>query len=258
MKTATAQLLEQRSCGALTLAMGKTGPQIIREAGASKIRLPRGSTQAIVINTGGGLAGGDIFEHNFVCAPEASLTLTSQAAERVYQTLGPPAKITTRMQLDNDATLFWLPQETILYEGASLTRRYDVKVKGAARFLSVEPIVFGRTESGEKLLSVHVKDCWRIWREGHLIHAEDSAIGPDLPASKATLGGAAAMATVIYVNNDAEAKLEAMQKICAASAWNGKLIARFVSQDGYALRKALIPAITVLAGAQALPKIWTA
>ena len=258
MKATTQQLLHQRSVGQLAFTMGISGPQILRETGASKIRIPHGSHQAIVINTGGGLAGGDKFNHTFGCEEGARLCLTSQAAERVYQTLGPPAEIATQIGVEKDAQFFWLPQETILFNGASLARTYTVTLAKAAKFLSFEPIVLGRTEMHEKITAIQLKDRWRIWREGKLLHAEDLKMGPELPVSLATLNGAHAMATVIYVAEDAETKLDAIRKFCAASAWNGKLIARFTAKDGYTLRKALIPAIKVLAGAEALPKIWTA
>ncbi len=257
MRSATDQLLEQRSFGALAFSMGKSGPQELRETGASKLRLPHGSTQAIIINTGGGLAGGDTFEHSITCAAGAALTLTSQAAERVYRTLGPAVEITTKLVAEQSAELYWLPQETILYDGASLTRDYDVRLAAGAKFLSIEPIVFGRTEMGEKLAAVHLRDRWRIWRDRKLIHADNVMIGPGLPNSKATLGGAAALATMVYVAADAEDLLERVRNFCTCSAWNGKLVARFLAKDGIHLRKALIPAINALAGAEALPKIWT-
>jgi urease accessory protein len=258
MTQATAQLLEQRSYGALTFSMGHAGPQVLREVGASKLRLPHGTTQAIMINTGGGLAGGDRFDYSFSCSERASITLTSQAAERVYRTLGPPAKISTRMNVAEEGQLYWLPQETILYDGASLVRSYDVTLASSAKFLSVESVVFGRAKSGEKLDHIQLKDRWRIWRNDKLIHADDIVIGPDLPTSNATLSDTRAMATVVYIADNAESQLDIMQNFCACSAWNGKLIARFVAMDGYALRKALIPAINALGGSEFLPKIWTA
>jgi urease accessory protein len=258
MMHANTKLLEQRSYGALTLNFGKSGPQILREMGASKLRLPQGSSQAIIINTGGGLAGGDRFEHQFTCGRDASLTLTSQAAERVYQTLGPAAQISTQLTVEPGGKLYWLPQETILYEGASLSRSYEVKLAGDAKFLIIEPIVFGRTEMGEELSTVQLADEWRIWRDEKLIHAENLKLGPKRPNSKATLNGMRAMATLVYVSDDAEQKLATLQNHCSCSAWNGKLVARFIAKDGFTLRKALIPAINALAGPEALPKIWTA
>ena len=260
--SAAAQLLQQRSFGQLKLHVDACGPQLIREVGASKLRLPRGSHEAIFINTGGGLAGGDFFEHEFSCAENSELTLTTQAAERVYQTLGPPAIIRTQMNVGPSSTLMWIPHETILYDGASLERNFIVSLDKNSKFLGVEPVVFGRTEMGEQISQIHLKDRWRINREGTPIHADDFSVGPKLPSTISTLASAKAFATVIYVAADATDQLEAvraaMNKNDGASAWNGKLIARLVANDGFLLRKALIPVLNVLAGSVALPKIWTA
>lgn len=260
--TAAAQLLQQRSFGKLKLRMEQGGPAIIREEGASKLRVPRFSHEAIFINTGGGLAGGDEFEHEFSCGENSKLTLTSQAAERVYQTLGPPAVISTQMNAERDSQFMWLPQETILYDGASLQRNFSVSLARGVKFLSVEPVVLGRTEMGEEISNIHLRDRWRIMLDDALLHAENLLLGPELPTSKSTLAGAKAFATVIYVAEDAERQLDAVRNLlnnnAAASAWNGKLIARVIADDGFLLRKALIPVLNILAGSNALPKIWTA
>jgi urease accessory protein len=260
--TAIAHLLNQRSIGHVKLHMDQGGPLHIRESGASKVRLPRGTHEAILINTGGGLAGGDDFQFDFACAPGAMLTVTSQAAERVYRTLGPPAKLATKIALDAGSSFAWLPQETILYDGAALTRDYSVQLARGARFLALEPVVFGRTEMGENLASLALHDRWQIFSDGQLIHAEDLRIGPELPRSKATLDGNLAMASLIYIADDAEAKVEAIGSLISGfggvSSWNGKLIARLVAKDGFGLRKALIPVLHAISGPGVLPKIWTA
>jgi urease accessory protein len=255
------KLLEQRSVGHVKLHMGQAGPRVLREAGAAKVRLPRGSAQAILINVGGGLAGGDAFEFDIACEDNAALTITTQSAERVYRSLGPPAVVLSKIEVAENAQLFWLPNETILFDGACLQRRYEVSLSASAKFLAVEPIVLGRTAMNEVMNTIHLKDSWRIHREGTLIHAEELKLGPDFPTSKATLGGAHAMATVIYIAEDAEQQLEnvcaVLDKNSAASAWNGKLIARSTAADGFILRKILIPVMNVLAGKESLPKNWT-
>ena len=113
----------QRSEGAILLSMGATGLKRLREAHAAKARIPAGSREAILINTGGGLAGGDRFSFAITAEENARLTLTSQAAERVYRTLGPAAEVDVRLAAEAGATLMWLPQETILFDGAALSRR---------------------------------------------------------------------------------------------------------------------------------------
>ena len=103
--------------------MGAHGLKRMREAHAAKVRIPQGSHEAILINTGGGLAGGDRFTFTITAEENARLTVTSQAAERVYRSLGPAADVEVRLAAHAGATLMWLPQETILFDGAALTRR---------------------------------------------------------------------------------------------------------------------------------------
>jgi urease accessory protein len=259
--TAIEKLHEQRSLGHVKLHMGCDGPLVIREAGAAKLRLPRGSREAILINVGGGLAGGDNFGFEISSAENAHLTVTTQAAERVYRSLGPAAKIATTLALEKGSTLRWLPNEMILYDGSNLCRTYEIHMAAQAKFLSIEPLIFGRTETREIINTVALHDSWRIHRQGQLIHADEFAVGPHLPKSKATLGEALAIATLIYVAEDAEAYLEAVRGRCdefsGATAWNGKLIARITAKDGFALRKAVIPLLSVFAEQSTLPKNWT-
>jgi urease accessory protein len=259
--TATARLLEQRSIGEVRLQVESHGVTNIRESGALKVRLPRGSNEAILINTGGGLAGGDAFAFEIGVGENARLTVTSQAAERVYRTLGPDAAVKSVLKVEAGASLFWLPQETILYDGSALRRDYSVHLVEGAKFLAVESIVFGRREMGETIDSVRLKDTWRIWRGASLVHAEALSVGPGLPSSKASLAGAGAMCALIYLAQDAERRLDAVREtlgpLSGASAWNGKLIARLLAEDGFVLRKQIISALAVLAGRSALPKIWT-
>lgn len=257
----TARLLQQRSVGEVKLHVDQRGVTQLRESGASKVRIPRGSHEAILINTGGGIAGGDSYSYDIGVGQNARLTVTSQAAERVYQTLGPLAAIATKIRVGAGAALFWLPQETIFYDGAALRRDYSVEMDTDSKFLAVEPLVFGRSQMGETVTKIRLMDTWRIWRGGSLAHADNLTIGPALPKSKAVLAGAGASATIVYIAEDAERRLPAvldkLQTRSGASAWNGKLIARLLAEDGYMLQKQIVCALQALAGDGTLPKIWT-
>lgn len=259
--SATARLLQQRSVGEVKFHVDRHGVTQIRESGASKVRLPRGSHEAILINTGGGIAGGDSFSIDIDVGHDTRLTITSQAAERVYRTLGPSASIAAKMKVGAGATLHWLPHETIFYDGAALRRDYVVDLDAGSKFLAVEPLVFGRDQMGEAITNIRLKDTWRIRRGGDLAHADVLTLGPGLPSSKATLAGAAALATIVYVYEDAELLLPAVRDQLypgsGASAWNGKLIARLLAQDGFLLLKQIISVLHALSGPEALPKLWT-
>ena len=251
----------QRSVGKIALSVTSTGLQRLREEGSAKVRFPHMGREAILINTGGGLAGGDDFKFDVEVGTGAKLTVTTQAAERVYRTLGTAAIVHTTLKVGEDATLFWLPQEAILFDGSSLKRKFDVELAANSRFIAVEPVLFGRPESAEVISHIAFRDCWRVKQNGKLLYADDLNLDGTVPISKATLNGAGAMATLLCVSPDAEKHLVPLRYAIgtcgAASFWNGKLVARFAAKDGFTLRKSLIPALAVLAGVDSLPKVWT-
>ena len=100
------------------------------------------------------------------------------------------------------------------------------------------------------------------------MHAEDFRIGPELQtalARRAITGGDIAVATLLFVSEHASLMLDAAREIVGdaggVSAWDvggsGKILARLVAGDGYALRKRLVPLVGLLNGQAGLPKIWS-
>jgi urease accessory protein len=259
--TAVARLLEQRSIGHVRLRVERDGIAVMREAGSAKCRMPRGSNEAILINTSGGLAGGDLMQVDAEAGDGATLALTTQAAERVYRTLGPAAEVRVNLRAEKGAHLFWIPQETILFDNAALGRKLSVELAEGSRFLAVEPMVFGRKEMGEKVGRISVTDRWEIRRSGRLIHAEAFQMQPAMAESPTTLAGNSAAATVVFIADEADQLLDAIRQVLGpqdgASAWNGKLVARLLAKDGFALRKVLVPVLSLCVGRWGLPKCWT-
>lgn len=257
---ALTSLIAQRGSGNMTLAVGRSGVAVLREEGSTKVRLPRGGTTAFLINTGGGLAGGDHFAVDVCVGPEARLTLTSQACERVYRTLGPEAVIDVRLAAGPRASLFWLPQEAILYDGSALARQFTIRLAPEAHFLAVEAVVFGRGEMGERPSAIRLRDRWRVYRDDRLVHADDLRIEGSPPAGRAGIGDAGALATVIAIGAKFEARLPQLRETVGrdggASAFNGKVLARIPARDGLELRQRLRPALFALASGELPPNLW--
>ena len=253
-------LLAQRSEGSVSSTFGARGLIRHREDGCLKLRVPHGSSDAILINISGGLAGGDQIAAKLVALKGVTISVTSQAAERVYGTLGPPAKIAHEFTVEEQASLYWLPQETILFDGSSLKREMNVRLAEGATFLATESIVLGRTAMGEQVNKIHLQDSWNIWRGGKLIHAERLSLGAAIPQSAATLGSAKAFATVLLVSDRTEQLLPTIQTALGdnsgVSSWNGKLLARLVAHDGFQLRKQLKTVLTACLGGRPLPQTW--
>lgn len=254
----------QRSSGSIMLEVGARGAvKRMREEGCAKLRIPSRlagqSPEAIIINTAGGLAGGDRFE--IEVRAESDLCLTTQAAEKIYRSLGSETRVATHLHAEGNARLFWLPQEAILFDGARLKRSFDAELNAGATLLAVETIVLGRKAMGESLTDFSFHDRWRICRDGRLIFADDLRFDPARVQGAAALNGNGAFATIILVSPDRERFIEPLREIIGVSggvsAWDGKLIARLVATDGFDVRKTLIPVLKLLSGQVQLPKVWT-
>ena len=254
----------QRSSGAIALEVGAGGAvKRMREEGCAKLRIPARlagqSPEAIIINTSGGLAGGDRFEIDV--RAKSDLCLTTQAAEKIYRSLGSETRVATRLRVEGKARLLWLPQEAILFDGARLKRSFDAELDASATLLAVETVVLGRKAMKEQLTDFSFHDHWRIRRDRQLIFADDLRFDPMRVRGAAALGGCEAFATIALVGPDTELFLDPLREIIGrsggVSAWDGKLIARLVGVDGFDLRKTLIPALKLLSGKGQLPKVWT-
>lgn len=250
---------------------GRTRLDRLFEEGAARLRLPRRRSdplEAVLINTAGGLTGGDRIDWRFEVGRSCQATLTTQACEKIYRSAEGVAVVRTTIEIADRGRACWLPQETIVYDSGRLDRRLDVELAADAEVLIVEPIVFGRLAMGERVAEATLRDRWRVRQAGRLIHAEDFRLGPDAAAQlgkAAVADGGIAMATVLLVSEQAERHLDAVRSLIGAgdgaSAWrvgqSGKLLARLVAKDSYALRKRLIPLLGLLNGEADLPRIWS-
>jgi len=240
----------------------------VHEEGALRVRFPnvsnRSALEAVIVNTAGGMAGGDRFDLDIVVGPGAKLTITTAAAEKIYRSLGPDTNVGIKLAIGDGAALVWLPQETILFDQVRLRRTIDIELAGSAHLLLAEAIVFGRAAMGEIVSAGHLFDRWRVRRDGALIFAEtmriDGAIAKQL-AVRPTAAGGAAIASVLKIpgDEDAVAAVRDMQQSflgeVGASAWNGLALARLVAPDGAALRHDLAAVATAWTTGP-LPQLW--
>ncbi|MDE1991803.1 MAG: urease accessory protein UreD, partial [Rhizobiaceae bacterium] len=192
---------------------GRTRLQEFFQEGAAKIRLPDtfdNSMEAVIINTAGGLTGGDRMDWGVVAGPGTRIDVTTQACEKIYKASAGTAEVVTSIKVGANARVDWLPQETILFDRSSLSRRLEVDLDETSEFLAVEAILLGRKAMGEVMVQGLFRDRWRIRRAGRLIHAEELRLDGDiasLTASHAVLKGQVAFATLLYAGPLAETYL---------------------------------------------------
>lgn len=262
-----------RTEGSVSLAFirrdGCTRLDILRQVGAARARFPNPATgappEAVLLNTAGGLTGGDCVDTSVTLGDGAEATVTTAAAEKIYRALDGDAVVRVNLTLGSDARLAWLPQPTILFDRSRFDRRTDVALAGDAVFLAVEILIFGRTAMGEDVHRGACRDAWRIRRDGVLVYADtfhvDGAVSVALDRP-ATLSGARATAMLIYAAADAQSRLDAARAVVdgarsaiGVSAWNGMLVARAIGGEARVLQADMAALVRELGG-RPLPRVW--
>ncbi|MCV6585915.1 MAG: urease accessory protein UreD [Marinibacterium sp.] len=238
----------------------------LHQAGSLKLLFPRtdDGLQAVLVNTAGGITGGDRFTVSATARSGTDLTLTTQAAERGYRAQpGSTGCLTTDLRIEDGARLNWLPQETILFRGCALTRRLNVDLADSARLTLVEPLVFGRSAMAETLDDGQFRDRVALHRGGRLLYLDQMRLTGDIAAHLArptTGAGAGALATVLHVGPDAAALLPTLRDGLPDSAGasligDDLLVMRLLAPDSFELRRTLLPILARLTGAD-LPRPW--
>ena len=249
-----------RASGALKLVVAHTdsgsAAEDIAESGPLRVRFPRireDRLEAILINTAGGIVGGDKLAFEIETHEDASLSITSQAAEKIYRSNGLTSRISVSLKAERESELFWLPQETILFDRARVEREIEAEVAPGASLAICEAVVFGRDAMGEKVERGLLRDRWRVRRDGKLIFADAFALDGDMKAAlnrRAALNGRIAMATMVCIAPDAMNKLDAVRDAltgegveAGASAFDGMLVARILAEDSISLRASVLSAL---------------
>lgn len=260
-----------RAIGAVTFDVhvkdGLTRRRELHEEGSLRVRFPSPEQQglsAVFVNTAGGIAGGDRFDIDICARDDAHLTVTTAAAEKLYRSHGPESKVNITLRAEAGSRLAWLPQETILFDQARVSRSIDIDLAETASLLLCEIVVFGRAAMGEIMTKGSFVDRWRLRIGGKLVFAETIRLDGDIKrkfASRAVLNGGGAIGTALIVPGD-EAVVECIRESSdrfrgevGVSAWNGFAIARFCAQDAATLRADMMTVLGQVSHS-GLPRLW--
>lgn len=166
----------------------------------------RGTCHTIVVHPPGGIAGGDTLEVRARLGAKSAALLTTPGAGKWYRTQSVAARQTLDFGVAPGASLEWLPQETILFDGAIAEMKTVVRLEGDAAYIGWEILCFGRAASGHRYRSGVLTQrtevflgAARLWSEqarvegddpllsspvgldGHSVCATMLAAGPDIP-----------------------------------------------------------------------------
>jgi urease accessory protein len=272
------ELQRAEGVGRIVLTACEKGTRVmdIFQRAPLRIMFPRTTgaavEEAVLINTAGGIAGGDRLQFDVTARPNADIAVTSQAAEKIYRALDEPARIATRLKACEAAKLAWLPQETIVFNRGRLSRETEIDVSSGAELLALEWLVLGRAALGEELVLGHISDSWRVKKDDRLIWADSFRATDETFAHlhrKALLSNCKAVATLIYFGPHPDARLEFLRGIVpsldchsAATSVAGLIVVRFAAKVPSDLRRALQSMLQQFSGELGsgpfrVPRMWS-
>jgi urease accessory protein len=280
MDSAEAILGLRRDDGALAVRFeqhGKTVPVRLSQHPPFRLffprRVPGEPMLGIMFTTSGGVIGGDVLRVQVEAGRDATATLTSQEAEKIYGSIGPTSRLSVKLRVEEGATLEWLPQETILFQGARVERRVDIDVAPGGSLLAVDLTVFGLLAERENFKEGALLDVWRVRRGGRLAWAEGLRLEGDIAsqmANPAGFDGATAAGFVMLVADDAEAWIvPARERLARAGCragvtvlGGGVLLARLLDTNAARVRREIADFASWLRGARfghpaRMPRSWS-
>ncbi|MEX1236231.1 MAG: urease accessory protein UreD [Roseovarius sp.] len=259
----------ERSRGAAHVTL-RAGPhhgrlERLHQSGSAKAFLHRGNNgqEIVLLNTSGGLTGGDRLSYQIDLAPGCRATGTTQTAERAYRSTGDAAVVRVHHRVGAGGHLDWLPQETILFDQSHLARETSIDLAPDSSCLMLETVVLGRAAMGETVARVTLTDTRRVMRAGKPVLVEPLRMSTEaLTAGPAVLEGARAFATLALVAPGSADALAPVQEALTdpdvtggASAFDGKLVIRLMARDGWPLRRQIVRLLAILRPGP-LPRVW--
>ena len=257
---------------------GTTRLRDLYQSDPCRVLFPRpgdgGAYEGVIVTTSGGIVGGDRIAIEIEAGDGCVATITTQAAEKIYRSAGPVSEISVQVKVGANAVLEWMPQGTILFDGARLRRKTSIEAAPGSRLLCGEFIVFGRRARGENFDVGFLHDGWRWTEGGRLIWADALHLADDPGATIArtnNFDGAASYGTMIYRADDAPDCLGKVRNQLSDATGDGctagvtclgaLLVVRFLGKDAAATRRSFARFWSAmraeLLGLPArLPRVW--
>jgi urease accessory protein len=151
---------------------GKT--RLVRDRITSPLKVQRpfypegqGVCHTVVLHTAGGMVGGDRLSQTIHLQENAQALITTAAASKIYRSNGQRARQQIHIHVEAGACLEWLPQQTIVFNGAVYQQQMTVELAPGASWLAWEITRFGRTARKERFLQGDWRSHTEIWQQGH-------------------------------------------------------------------------------------------
>ncbi len=243
--------LLQRSNGKIDLELLDNDFSKFFQSGCCKILNPNNynkSKELVLINTAGGIACNDNIEIN-ATIHNSELSICTQAAEKIYEGIGDPARVEININLNN-STMYWLPKELILFNNSKLRRNININLSDNSNLIFCETTIFGRKAMSEKIKNISFSDQWKIYSNSSIKHFEAINIkGLTINNFKNnyTFSDQSSLSTILIFGDIVHQLESVLRKVkknlgnhyCEMTKFDDKIIIRCLADDNYDLKKTL-------------------
>ena len=230
-----------------------------------------GVCQCVIVHPPAGIVGGDRILLTAAVNAGAHAQLTTPGAARWYRSAGSQAEQTFRARVVDGGSLEWLPQGTIVHEGALARSTTHVELVGDAAFIGAEITALGRRAAGEQFRCGEWRQRFEIVRDGAPIWSERAVLrgGGALLTSAAGLNGAPVFGTLVVVKSGLSDALMPALRVLAPVQGAGSvtrlphaIVARYVGESMEAAGAYFMAAWSIvrppICGLAAVrPRIWS-
>ena len=228
-----------------------------------------------ILHPPGGIVPGDSLSLDVEIQEQAHALVTAPAATKVYRSDGRTSRQVQTLRAAADSAVEWLPQETILFEGARVHLETRIELSGSAAFIGWDILCLGRPACAERFgATSSCRQHFEVWRDGQPIVLERSRYEGSMQDAAWGLRGASVTATLLaaspaLTHESKDSLLQELRgirvregELSSASLVNGVVVLRYLGNGAEQARNLFEKAWHILrpmiVGRPAcLPRIWS-
>lgn len=267
----------------LSFAARRTRTDLVRRAHRGPLVVqrpfhpePDGTCHVYLLHPPGGIVGGDVLDLRAHAEHDSQVLLTTPAATKCYRSDGRLARQHQRFQVDRGARMEWLPQETIIFDGAICELSTVVRLAPGAHYLGWDILCLGRPACGETFDRGELTVAMEIWRDELPLWIERFALvgvsgdgGQHCRNAHWGLAGQPVMGTLVCVTTETQGLVQRVRDALGdsnpgvvVSQLHDVLVCRYLGPSVEAARNGFIACWSELRRAlwnceAVLPRIWS-
>ncbi|CAH0346525.1 urease accessory protein UreD [Bacillus sp. CECT 9360] len=121
------------------------------------------------LSVGGGYVNGDTYRMILRAGEGSAVTLRTQGATKIYRTIDQPPIQENQFELESDASLFFMPEPTILYRDARFHQFTEIYMKKRATLFLTDILTPGWSPDGALFSYQDYRSVVKVFYEGELV-----------------------------------------------------------------------------------------